>query len=82
VDSEWEGGTGVGGFFERTFAPLGLRNIYGEILSNLAGLLQPSSTALEEGRPSRPALPLLIGGIAVAAAGIAVVLILRNQQKS
>jgi uncharacterized protein YndB with AHSA1/START domain len=81
VDSEWEGGTGVGGFFERTFAPLGLQNIYSKILSNLAGLLQPSSNALEEGPPSRPALPFLIGGTVIATAGIAVVLILRNQQK-
>ena len=34
--SDWEGGKGVGGFFEKTFAPLGLRRIYTEILSKLA----------------------------------------------
>jgi len=36
VTSEWEGATGVGGFFERTFAPRGLDRIYGELLDNLA----------------------------------------------
>ncbi|HEY7415637.1 MAG TPA: SRPBCC family protein, partial [Ktedonobacteraceae bacterium] len=35
VESEWEGAHGVGGFFERTFAPLGLRKIYNEMLSLL-----------------------------------------------
>ncbi|GCE19937.1 hypothetical protein [Dictyobacter kobayashii] len=39
VASEWEGGTGVGGFFERTFAPLGLRRIYGSMLDSLIDLL-------------------------------------------
>lgn len=82
LDSEWEGGTGVGGFFERTFAPLGLKNIYGEILSNLAGLVQPPQTALEQSTASKSALPLLIGGAAIVTAGIAAaVLLLRNQQK-
>ena len=36
LTSDWEGGKGVGGFFEKTFAPLGLRRIYTEILSKLA----------------------------------------------
>ena len=30
------GAGGVGGFFEKTFAPLGLRRIHGELLENLA----------------------------------------------
>ncbi len=81
IDTEWEGGTGVGGFFERTFAPLGMKNIYTEILSNLAGLVQPSQTALEPSTASKPILPILIGG-AAAVTAIAAVLILRNQQKS
>ncbi len=38
--TEWEGGSGIGGFFERTFAPMGLRRIYGSMLSKLASLLQ------------------------------------------
>jgi uncharacterized protein YndB with AHSA1/START domain len=81
LDSEWEGGTGVGGFFERTFAPMGLSSIYGEMLSNLARLVQPPQTALELSNASRPTIPILIGGAAVAIAVVAV-LILRNQQKS
>jgi hypothetical protein len=43
--SEWEGGKGVGGFFERTFAPLGLRRIYTEILGKLAGVFAGAQTA-------------------------------------
>jgi hypothetical protein len=34
--TRWQGATGVGGFFERTFAPKGLGRIYGEILARLA----------------------------------------------
>ncbi len=43
VSTEWEGAAGVGGFFERTFAPLGLRSIYASMLDSLAGLVKPSS---------------------------------------
>ncbi|SDC93222.1 SRPBCC family protein [Actinokineospora iranica] len=32
----WEGANGIGGFFERTFAPAGLRRIHDELLANLA----------------------------------------------
>ncbi|MEV5002513.1 SRPBCC family protein [Nocardioides sp. LML1-1-1.1] len=32
----WEGAGGIGGFFEKTFAPIGLGRIHGELLSNLA----------------------------------------------
>ncbi|HZC99730.1 MAG TPA: SRPBCC family protein [Actinomycetes bacterium] len=35
LSTSWEGGEGVGGFFERTFAPRGLRRIYGELLDRL-----------------------------------------------
>ncbi|MFC4606030.1 SRPBCC family protein [Rhodococcus kronopolitis] len=34
--TEWKGAGGIGGFFERTFAPLGLRKIQGAVLANLA----------------------------------------------
>ena len=37
IESSWEGAGGVGGFFERTFAPIGLRRVYGEMLDRLAG---------------------------------------------
>jgi uncharacterized protein YndB with AHSA1/START domain len=36
IKTSWEGAGGVGGFFERTFAPGGLRRIYDQMLSNLA----------------------------------------------
>jgi hypothetical protein len=36
LESSWQGAGGIGGVFERTFAPLGLRRIYGEILEKLA----------------------------------------------
>ncbi len=56
--SEWEGSSGVGGFFERIFAPLGLRRIYAELLSRLAQKVpnsQENSTAMEtlEERPAK-----------------------------
>ncbi|MBB3676632.1 SRPBCC family protein [Modestobacter versicolor] len=35
----WTGATGIGGFFERTFAPRGLARIHGALLERLAGTL-------------------------------------------
>lgn len=35
VKTTWTGGSGVRGFFERAFAPLGLRRIQDEVLANL-----------------------------------------------
>jgi carbon monoxide dehydrogenase subunit G len=35
VKTSWTGAGGVKGFFEKTFAPLGLRKIQGEVLENL-----------------------------------------------
>ena len=35
VKTIWTGAGGVKGFFEKTFAPLGLRKIQGEVLENL-----------------------------------------------
>ena len=35
VKTTWTGATGIKGFFERTFAPLGLRKIQDEVLANL-----------------------------------------------
>ncbi|HEX3780971.1 MAG TPA: SRPBCC family protein [Pseudonocardiaceae bacterium] len=35
VETTWNGASGVGGFFERTFAPGGLRRIYDAVLANL-----------------------------------------------
>jgi hypothetical protein len=35
VRTSWNGAGGVGGFFERTFAPRGLRRVYGDMLKRL-----------------------------------------------
>ncbi|MEU0843149.1 SRPBCC family protein [Streptomyces sp. NPDC005962] len=39
VTSVWNGATGIGGFFERTFAPKGLARIYDGVLEKLAAHL-------------------------------------------
>ncbi|MBO0656461.1 MULTISPECIES: SRPBCC family protein [Streptomyces] len=44
VTTTWTGATGIGGFFERTFAPKGLGRIYDAVLTRLA--------AEVEGKPS------------------------------
>jgi hypothetical protein len=36
VEASWQGAGGIGGVFERTFAPLGLRRIYAQVLDKLA----------------------------------------------
>jgi carbon monoxide dehydrogenase subunit G len=35
VRTTWKGAGGIGGFFERTFAPKGLARVYGEMLTRL-----------------------------------------------
>src|SRR6266545_695212 len=35
LSTTWQGRGGVGGFFERTFAPKGLRRIYDDLLDRL-----------------------------------------------
>lgn len=46
IVSEWQGGKGIGGFMERTFAPGALRRIYGQELDLLqAELGQPAASA-------------------------------------
>lgn len=40
VVSTWNGAGGIGGFFERTFAPKGLRRIYDGVLENLDGAVR------------------------------------------
>lgn len=40
VETTWNGAGGVGGFFERTFAPKGLRRIYDGVLSNLENVVR------------------------------------------
>ncbi|MCC9308278.1 SRPBCC family protein [Kitasatospora sp. RB6PN24] len=40
IDTTWQGATGIGGFFERTFAPKGLNRIHDEVLARLADHLK------------------------------------------
>lgn len=44
ITTEWEGSRGIGGFFERTFAPMGLRRVYKDLLGRLEQAVAPSST--------------------------------------
>ncbi|WP_020501253.1 SRPBCC family protein [Sciscionella marina] len=39
VETTWNGAGGIGGFFEKTFAPLGMRKIYEAQLEKLSGIL-------------------------------------------
>ena len=43
VKTTWSGADGIKGFFERTFAPLGLRRIQDEVLANLKKELESRS---------------------------------------
>lgn len=40
VESTWTGARGIGGFFERAFAPKGLQRIHDGVLANLAGAVR------------------------------------------
>ena len=42
VHTTWNGAGGIGGFFERTFAPAGLRRIYDGVLGKLDSVIQSS----------------------------------------
>ncbi len=40
LETHWEGGSGVGGFFEKLFAPKALVKVHEETLRRLAGVLE------------------------------------------
>jgi hypothetical protein len=40
LEASWQGAGGIGGFFERTFAPRGLGRVLGEVLGRLEATLQ------------------------------------------
>jgi len=40
ITTTWQGASGIGGFFERTFAPPALRRVYAETLTKLADHLR------------------------------------------
>jgi hypothetical protein len=39
IETTWDGAGGIGGFFEKTFAPGGLKRIYDGVLDKLAALV-------------------------------------------
>ena len=43
VKTSWKGASGIGGFFERSFAPVGLRKIQAEVLANLKSAVESKS---------------------------------------
>jgi Polyketide cyclase / dehydrase and lipid transport len=47
VKTSWQGAGGVKGFFEKTFAPLGLRKIQAEVLENLKTLVEGNPEGAE-----------------------------------
>lgn len=78
VESDWTGGNGVKGFFERTFAPMGLRRIYDTMLSHLEQQVQSTPVKAEKNKSLRPGfgIPfLIVGGLSTAA------VVLRYMQK-
>lgn len=83
IASQWEGASGIGGFFERTFAPLGLRRVYADMLSLLSRQVQPTSeSTIQEEQEARKAAvirPLVLLGVAVAV--VATVNVLRRGRK-
>lgn len=40
IVTQWQGGSGIGGFMERTFAPMAMRRIYRRELDNLAAAIK------------------------------------------
>ena len=77
VTSEWDGATGVKGFFERTFAPLGLKRIYGgmlDALSSVLGVSDEEVTAVkgQEYHPGQNASLFLVVFAAVVGVAIAI----------
>jgi Polyketide cyclase / dehydrase and lipid transport len=40
LEATWEGASGIGGFFERLFAPVSLRRTYGQVLDKLAAQVE------------------------------------------
>lgn len=50
IISQWMGGDGLGGLFESTMAPMGLRGIYDQMLDRLTTVLHSSASYMDEDR--------------------------------
>jgi uncharacterized protein YndB with AHSA1/START domain len=48
VDTTWEGARGIGGFFERLFAPRALRSVYDDMLARLDQYVHSNQTGSNE----------------------------------
>jgi uncharacterized protein YndB with AHSA1/START domain len=72
VTTQWEGGSGVGGFFERTFAPLGLHRIYDQMLDMLESLVAPArqngAVVLRKSDDGLASTIVMVGAAAAASA--------------
>jgi hypothetical protein len=54
ISTSWEGAGGIGGFFERTFAPRVMKGIYAEELAALDRYAQQQSASASPGGPQGP----------------------------
>jgi uncharacterized protein YndB with AHSA1/START domain len=71
VTTQWDGSSGIGGFFERTFAPLGLHRIYDQMLDMLEALVAPAENqngAVVVRKPEGIAPTIVMVGAAAATA--------------
>jgi len=83
VTTEWQGSSGVGGFFERTFAPLGLHRIYDQMLAMLELEVVPAEKrngAVAVRKPETLAPTIVMVG-AAAASAYGLYLISKRQRK-
>lgn len=75
VTTQWEGSSGVGGFFERTFAPLGLHRIYDQMLDMLEFLVVPAENqngnlVVRKPEESIASTIVMVGAAAASAYGL------------
>lgn len=85
VTSEWEGAHGIKGFFERTFAPLGLRKIYDTMLHQLFHEAGGEDAHFMVDAPAdgglKANLGLILGAFGVATIATVAVILLRQRGK-
>lgn len=75
VTTEWQGSSGIGGFFERTFAPLGLHRIYNQMLEMLEIAVVPADNrnraiVVRSPESTMPRLLMVGASVAVSAYGL------------
>ena len=75
VTTEWEGSSGVSGFFERTFAPLGLHHIYDQMLAMLEIAVVPAekrttAVVVNSSESTMPRILMVGASMAISAYGL------------